>query len=63
MAWYISSKGIIDFESTIDFPLSRVSKIEVDIMFTDASCEIGRGLDNGNIPMREESLRIPTPMF
>ena len=51
-----------DADSIIDFSLSRVPKLEVNIIFMDASCEIG-GLDNGKNPMSEESLRIPTLMF
>ena len=58
--WYISSKGLIDVESTMDFPLSRV---EVEIMFTDVGCEMGGGLDNEKISMSEEYLMIPNPMF
>ena len=40
-----------------------LSMVEVDIMFTDSSYEIGGGLENGKIRMSEESLRRPTPMF
>ena len=63
MAWYISLKGLTDVESAIESPLSRVSKLEVDIMFMDVVCEIGGGLGNGNTPMSEESFRRHTPMF
>ena len=44
----------------MDFPLFGV---EADIVLTDATREIGGGLDNGKTPMSEESLRRPTPMF
>ena len=44
----------------MDFPLSMV---EVDIMLTDMDYEIGGGLDNRKIPIIEESLMRPTPMF
>ena len=37
--------------------------IEVEIIFMDAVCEAGGGFDNGKTSMREESLRIPTPML
>ena len=50
----------MDVESTMDFSLSMV---EVEIMFTNVDYETGGGLDNRNIPMSEEYLMRPTPMF
>ena len=46
---YISSEGLSDSGSTMDFPLSM---IEVEIIFMDVDCETGGGFDKGKTHMR-----------
>ena len=56
----VSTNGLMDVDSTMDFPLSMIDK---EIIFTDADCGAGVGFDNRNNPMSEDSLIRSTPMF
>ena len=63
IALYISSKGLNDVGSASDFPLSRESWLEDEIVFMDAVCDEGGGVCNEKKPMSEEYFNKPTPMF
>ena len=52
IVWYISSKGLIDVDSAMEFPLFI---IDIEIIFTDADYEIGGGFDNIKSPISVES--------